>query len=100
MQIKRAGTKPTKPKKRAIEAEGSERPLKRPHTHVSQSRDTTISSNSRIILDTRDAQLSDDTITDTEVVSHAVRRQNAPWRPISLSLRSGRSTNLPKRFER
>jgi hypothetical protein len=99
MQTKGASTKSAKPKKRAIEAEGSERPLKWPRTHVSQSHNTTISSNSEVVLDTRDAQLPDDTIAATKPVSRVVRRRNAPWRPISLSLRSGRGTNLPKRFE-
>ena len=88
----------SRPKKRAINTEGSERPSKRPRTTVSQSRNATISSNLRTTLDTRDAQLLDDTTTVIEPASQAERRPIALERSISLPLRSGRSTNLPARF--
>jgi hypothetical protein len=68
-------------------------------TNFSQSRNATISNNSRTTPDTRDAQLSDDTTTVIEEpASQAVRRRNASGRPISLPLCFGRSINLPKRF--
>jgi hypothetical protein len=98
MQAKEATTKAAISKKRVIETEGSERPRKRPRTHPAQNRNTTISSTSRTISDTRDVQLSDDITTVAESASQAKRRRNASWGLISLPLRSGRSTNLPARF--
>jgi urease accessory protein UreE len=78
--------------------EGSERLLKRPRTHLSQSRDTTISLNSTPVLDTGGVELSDDLTTVIESASQVVRRRNAPRRLVSLPLRSGRSRNLPVRY--
>jgi hypothetical protein len=86
------------PKKRAIEVEGSERPQKRPRTHLLQSRDTTISPNSTPVLDTRGIELSDNPTAVNKAASQVVRRRNAPRRLVSVPLRSGRSRNLPVRF--
>jgi hypothetical protein len=79
--------------------EESERPRKRPRTRLSQSRDTTISRNLRPVLDTGDAELSDNPTIAIESASQVVRGRNAPQRLISLPLRSRRSTNLPVRFK-
>jgi hypothetical protein len=97
-QVQKATIQTAKSKKRVVEAEGSERLSKRPRTSLSQSHNASISSTLRTMQDTRDVQLSDDTTTAIEPASQAVRRRNAPGRPISLPLRSGRSTNLPVRF--
>jgi hypothetical protein len=67
--------------------------------NISQSRNATISNNSRTTPDIRDAQLSDNIITAIALTSQAIGRRNASWRLISLPLRSGRSTNLLERFK-
>jgi hypothetical protein len=97
-QVQKGTIQTSRPKKRAIDAEGSERPSKRPRTIVSQRRNATISSNLRPTPDTRDVQLSDDITTVIKPASQAERRRNVLERPISLPLRSGRSINLPERF--
>jgi hypothetical protein len=97
-QVQKAIIQTSRPKKRAINGEESERPSKRPRTTVSQSRNATISSNLRIILNARNIQLSYNIITVIESASQAEYRRSASRRPISLPLRFKRSINLFIRF--
>jgi hypothetical protein len=68
-RVRKSTIQTTIPKKRAIEVEGSERPQKRPRTRLSQSRDTTISRDSRPVLDTGGVELSNDPTTVIESAS-------------------------------
>jgi hypothetical protein len=97
-QGKKLGKRVDKSKKRTIELEESKRPKKRRRTSLPQSRNATISNDSKGLSGSIDAQLSDASIIVATSATPAVRMQKASWRPISLPLRSGRRTNLPSRF--
>jgi hypothetical protein len=98
MRTKISEREVAKSKKRAIEVDEPERPKKRRRTNLLQSRNTTISHDSRNVSDNIDTQPSDTTVAVATGVTPAVRMRNASRRPISLPLRSGRSSNLPTRF--
>jgi hypothetical protein len=98
MRTKISEREVAKSKKRAIEVDEPERPKKRRRTNLLQSHNTTISHDSRNVSENIDTQPSDATVAVATGVTPAVRMQNASRRPISLPLRSGRSSNLPTRF--
>jgi hypothetical protein len=85
-------------KKRSIEVEDSERLKKKCRTDLLQSRNVTISNDSRNVSDNIDTQFSDTAVAVVNSVTPAVRRRNTSRRLISLPLRSERSINLFVRF--
>jgi hypothetical protein len=99
MQTKKSERGVANSKKRAIEVDEPERPKKRRRTSLLQSRNTTVSRDSKNVSDNIDTQPSDTTVAIATSATPAVRMRNASWRPISLPLRSGRNSNLPKRFK-
>jgi hypothetical protein len=85
-------------KKRLLNVDESERPKKRPRIQTSHSQ-TAVNSNDLLSLsDNRATQLSDNTLSVRDLTQSSNRIQNAEERPISLPIRSGRTTRLPARF--
>jgi hypothetical protein len=84
-----------KSKKRAIEVAELQRSKKRRRISLPQSRNVTISSDSRNGSDNIEIQLSGTAVAVANSAISGIRTRNASWRLISLPLRSGRSTNLP-----
>jgi hypothetical protein len=86
-------------KKKAIEVKESERPKKRRHINLPQSRNAAIFNDLRNVSDNTGIQLSAITVTVVNPATLVIRTRNTLWRLISLPLRSGRSTNLLSRFK-
>jgi hypothetical protein len=87
-----------KMKKRLLDVDESERPKKRPRTQTSHSH-TAVNSNDLLSLsDNRAIQLSDNTLSTRDLTQSSNHMRNAEERPISLPMRSGRTTRLPARF--
>ena len=81
-----------------LEAYESERLKKRPRAQTSHSQ-TAVNSNDLLSLsDNRATQLSDNTLLTRDLTQSSNRMRNAEERPISLPMRSGRTTRLPARF--
>jgi hypothetical protein len=85
-------------KKRLLNMDESERLKKRPRTQASYSQ-TAVNSNDLLSLsDNRAIQFSDNTLLTRDLTQLSNRMRNAEEKPISLPMRSGRSTRLPVRF--
>jgi DDE superfamily endonuclease len=98
MQSKETSQTGVKMKKRLLDVDESERPKKRPRTQTSHSQ-TAVNSNDLLSLsDNRATQLSDNTLSTRDLTQLSNRMRNAEERPISLPMRSGRTTRLPARF--
>jgi hypothetical protein len=87
-----------KMKKRLLDVDGSERPKKRPRTQTSHSHTAMNSTDLLSLSDNRAIQLSDNTLSTRDLTQSSNRMRNAEERPISLPMRSGRTTRLPARF--
>jgi hypothetical protein len=99
MRQKNAIEKDAKSKKRPINAEELQRSVKRPCTHASRGRIATNSNNSTCLPNTTVAQLADNVISAIDSQQPSSRMRNAEEGQISRSLRSGRITRLPARFQ-
>ena len=98
MQAKKAIKKSAKSKKRPLDAEEPERPVKRPRTHASRSHVVANLDDSISLPDTTVVQLANDVISTVDSLQSSSCMRNAEGVPISLQLRSGRNTRLPARF--
>ena len=87
-----------KMKKRSLDVDESERSKKRPRTQTSHSQMAVNSINLLSLSDNRAMQLSDNTLSTKDLTQSSNRMRNAEERPISLPMRSGRTTRLPARF--
>jgi hypothetical protein len=76
----------------------SERLKKRPRIQTSHSHTATNLNNLLSLSDNRDRHLLDNTLSIRDLTQLLNRMRNAEERPISLPMRSGRSTRLPARF--
>jgi hypothetical protein len=85
-------------KKRLLNMDESERPKKRPRTKTSHSQIAVNSIDLLSLSDNRAMQLSDNTLSTKDLTQSSNRMRNAEERPISLPMRSGRTTRLPARF--
>ena len=87
-----------KMKKRSLNENESERLKKRPRTQTSHSQTAVNSNNLLSLSDNRATQLSDNTLLTRDLTQSSNHMRNAEERPISLPIRSGRTTQLPARF--
>jgi membrane protein involved in colicin uptake len=98
VQAKNAIEKAAKSKKRPLDAEEPERPVKRPRTHASRSHVAANLGDSTSLPDTTMVQLANDAISTVDSLQSSSRMRNTEKRPISVQLRSGRNTRPPARF--
>ena len=85
-------------KKRSLNVDESERSKKRPRTQTSYSQIAVNSIDLLSLSDNRAMQLSDNTLSTEDLTQSSNRMRNTEERPISLPMRSGRTTRLPARF--
>ena len=85
-------------KKRLLNVDELERPKKMPRTQTSHSQMAVNSIDLLSLSDNRAIQLSDNTLSTRDLTQSSNRMRNAEERPISLPMRSRRSTRLPARF--
>jgi hypothetical protein len=97
-RAKEATQKSAKLKKRSLDIDESERPIKRPRTHTSRSHFAAHFNDLTASSDTIVVRLSDDTLSVLGSAQSSNGMRNVGKRPISLPLRSGRNSRLPARF--
>ena len=85
-------------KKRSLDVDESERSKKRPRTQTSHNQMAVNSIDLLSLSDNRAIQLSDNTLSTRDLTQSSNRMRNAEEKPISLPMRSGRTTRLPARF--